>query len=600
MSRNQERPGITVLPSELQNQIAAGEVVERPASVLKELVENSLDAGADRVDAAIESGGQGLISVQDNGIGLAPEELPAALTRHATSKIRSVEDLLGLASFGFRGEALPSIASVSRLRITSIPAGGGEGCSLEVEFGAFSQPRPAAMREGTRIEVRDLFLNTPARLKFLKKQSTEAKKCQDVFQRLALVHRHCAFSLSSGGRRVLGFERDQDLLQRLETLWPEQITASLLPVRLSQDGASITGYAGHPDTAQGRADRILIFVNNRPIQDKLVLSALKQAYSGRLLSREYPQAVLFLDLPPSEVDVNVHPAKSEVKFREEKAVYSLVINAVRNALAAGDSPFSATSPGPEDTASAPSARGTPSAKGTGSRMRPHIPETELRDRSGEYTPWPRDGGSTPQTGQETVPPNPDTGGETGTTARIGPELDYVGQLEATYLILHSGQEILFVDQHAAHERVLYTRYTQGGETQRTQRLALPLKLRLHPSEQAALDNAARNLRELGFALHREDAENLAVQGIPHYLDRSAAGEFLRDVLRQGEGGLEAMWCLLACRNAVKAGEPLALSEAVELLRAWMDCPNRQHCPHGRPVSARITSRDLERMFKRGK
>lgn len=597
MNEAEERAGIIVLPSELQNQIAAGEVVERPASVLKELAENSLDAGADRVEAGIESGGQGLIWVQDNGIGLAPEELASALTRHATSKIDSVHDLLHLSSFGFRGEALPSIASVSRFRISSLPRGGSEGSSLEVEFGAFSEPRPAPVREGTRVEVRDLFLNTPARLKFLKKQSTEAKKCQDVLQRLALVHRGCAFRLTSGGRKVLDFERNQTLLQRLETLWPEQVTTSLLPVHREEDGASISGYVGHPDRAQGRADRILFFVNQRPVQDKLLLSALKQAYAGRLLSREYPQAVLFLELPPSEVDVNVHPAKSEVKFREEKAVYSLLVNAVQTVLT--DAESSLTAAGPETAPQTPSS--FPPGQ-TGSPRKPRLPETELGERTDTYASPSPDSGERPQSGPTPTPPSSREPEDeaTSATARITPDLTYVGQLEATYLILHSANKLLFVDQHAAHERVLYTRYTQNGERQQTQRLALPLRLRLHPSEQSVLDGAARNLRELGFAIQREDRENLSIQGIPQYLDRSDAREFLRDVLRQGEQGLEGLWCLLACRNAVKAGESLALTEAVQLLQVWLECPERQYCPHGRPVSGQLTSADLEKMFKRGK
>jgi len=595
MSNTEESAGIIVLPGDLQNQIAAGEVVERPASVLKELAENSLDAGADRVEAAIESGGQGLISVQDNGVGLAPEDLPRALTRHATSKIRSARDLMDLHSFGFRGEALPSIASVSRLRILSAPAGGGQGTGLEVEFGAFSEPRPAAVREGTRVEVRDLFLNTPARLKFLKKQSTEARKCQDVVQRLALVNRNCAFRLISNQRLLLDFERNQPLLQRLETLWPKQITASLLPVHRDEDGASIHGYVGHPDTGQGRADRILFFVNKRPVQDKLLVSALKQAYSGRLLSREYPQAALFLELPPSEVDVNVHPAKSEVRFREEKAVYSLLIHAVQNALAVGDAQGRDLEKQIPETSS-PSEGASDRPTGP-SRLRLNDagvePDAAIRESPRSY-PRPDEGQGAADASTQPRIPDQDSG------VALGPDLTYLGQLQATYLLLRSENKLVFVDQHAAHERVLYTRYAQGGETQQSQRLALPLQLRLHPSESTALDKAVRSLRELGFALERQDEENVSVQAIPQYLDRSAAGEFLREVLRQGEGGLEEMWCLMACRNAVKAGESLALSEAVELLRAWLECPGREHCPHGRPVSAQLTSKDLERMFKRGK
>ncbi|MCF8031378.1 MAG: DNA mismatch repair endonuclease MutL [Desulfohalobiaceae bacterium] len=595
MTGPEKTGGIVVLPRELQNQIAAGEVVERPASVLKELVENSLDAGADRVEAVIEAGGQGLISVQDNGTGLAQQELAPALTRHATSKIESVEDLLHLASFGFRGEALPSIASVSRFRIASVPRDGSEGSSLEVELGTFSQPRPAPVREGTRVEVRDLFLNTPARLKFLKKQSTEAKKCQEVLQRLALVNPHSAFSLISNGRQVLDFERNQGLLQRLEAIWPEQITSSLLPVHWEEEGYSVTGYAGHPDTAQGRAERILFFVNRRPVQGKLLHSALKQAYTGRLLSREYPQAVLFLELPPSQVDINVHPAKSEVKFREEKTVYSLLVNAVRNALDRREDGGSGLRERMAETRSQ-----EPLAEGQ--KTGPPRQGLELRSREPDARFWESTNAyQEPGTTDQAPEPSPASRLPTSETgAELGPDLAYLGQFQSTYLILRLEGKLLFVDQHAAHERVLYTSYEQGSRTRRMQRLALPLRLRLHASEKAALDHALRSLRDLGFALQREDEENIAIQGIPEYLDRSRARDFLRDVLREGGQSMEQLWSLLACRNAVKAGEPLSLSEAVELLRAWLDCPRRQHCPHGRPVSAELTSRDLEKMFKRGK
>ena len=595
MTGPEKTGGIVVLPRELQNQIAAGEVVERPASVLKELLENSLDAGADRIEAVIEAGGQGLISVQDNGIGLAQQELAPALTRHATSKIGSVEDLLHLASFGFRGEALPSIASVSRFRIASIPHDGSDGSSLEVEFGTFSQPRPAPVREGTRVEVRDLFLNTPARLKFLKKQSTEAKKCQEVLQRLALVNPHSAFTLVSNRRRILDFQRNQGLLQRLEAIWPEQITASLLPVYWEEEGYSVTGYAGHPDTAQGRAERILFFVNRRPVQDKLLHSALKQAYSGRLLSREHPQAVLFLELPPSEVDINVHPAKSEVKFLEEKAVYALLVNAVRNALDRGEDRGSGLREQMGETRSQePVTEGQKRGpQRQGLELWNRVPETRFRESPDAYQePGTSDQARDPSTGSRL--PTSETG------ADLGPDLVYLGQFESTYLILRFKGKLLFVDQHAAHERVLYTSYEQGSRTRRMQRLALPLRLRIHASEKAALDGALRSLRDLGFALQREDEENVAIQGIPEYLDRSRARDFLRDVLREAGQSMEELWSLLACRNAVKAGEPLSLSEAVELLRAWLECPRRQHCPHGRPVSAELTSQDLEKMFKRGK
>ncbi len=589
---------IKVLPRELQNRIAAGEVVERPASVLKELVENSLDAEADRIQVDIASGGQSLISVQDNGLGLSGEEMELALTRHATSKIRSAEDLFRLPKLGFRGEALPSIASVSRMRIDSIASGHSEGYSLEVEFGSASSLRPAPVREGTRVEVRDLFLNTPARLKFLKKQSTEAKKCLETLQRIALVHTDCAFRLTSQGRELLSFSRGQSLLLRLQALWPEQITSSLLPVYMEREGACVTGYAGHPETAQGRGDRILLFVNNRPVQDKLLQSALKQAYSGKLLSREHPQAVLFLELPSEEVDVNVHPAKSEVKFREEKAVFSLVHSAVEQSLKQGVD--SAASGQLQEADLKP-----PPPFGTGAR-RVSIPGLSEKPTQ-EYSP----GRSTRREAREAEAPRnmPSTEQEAesssfGVTAdssrELGPQIQYLGQVGSSYLLLLTGEKLLIVDQHAAHERVLFHSYASQEGSPGVQRLGLPLRLRMHPSEWEVFEEAAVSLRKLGFALQRENEENLSVQGIPQHMDSSQAEQFLRRVFREGHSSMQGIWTLMACKNAIKTGERLAEAEALQLLQTWLQCPDRDYCPHGRPVSARLAAKDLESLFKRDK
>lgn len=327
---------IRFLPPELRDQIAAGEVVERPASVVKELVENSLDSGADEIIVQLEDGGQTLISVRDNGFGIARDDLPLAVSSHATSKLVSFDELLHVASYGFRGEALASIASVSELRLTSCRSaeygGDGQGAFLSVRHGTEQEQGPDAQSCGTLVEVRNLFANVPARLKFMKTNATELKRCQEVLLRIALANEGVEFQLHSGGREIYHFPKRQSLRQRLQAVWPPQSTQLLVPFAGERHGVKVRGLAGLPQAAQNRADRMLFYVNGRAVNDRMLQRAAREAYKGRLISREYPQIVLFVEVDPQELDVNVHPAKTEVRFRNERDVFSAVLHGVRSAV----------------------------------------------------------------------------------------------------------------------------------------------------------------------------------------------------------------------------------------------------------------------------
>ncbi|WP_028586828.1 DNA mismatch repair endonuclease MutL [Desulfocurvus vexinensis] len=613
------RRPIQVLPPELQNQIAAGEVVERPASVLKELVENSLDAWATQVDVSIDQGGQGSITVTDDGFGMDPAEMALALTRHATSKIADVRELESIASFGFRGEALPSIASVSRLTLTSIPRGAAEGFCIEVDSGREVARGPAALRAGTRIEVRDLFVSVPARLKFLKSPATEARRCQDALFRLALARLDVGLRLASGGREVFALRPGQTLAERLAVAWPPAVTAALLPFDFARDDCRAHGLAGDPQAAQGRADRILLYVNGRAVQDRLMLRAVREAYSGRLLAREYPQAVVFLELPPGATDVNVHPAKTEVRFRDESLVFSVVRRAIASALERHMDGAPGSGTGVREAlrggAGAPDAHDAlpprADARPGFDTWREYTRTVAREERLGFGLP-PRPAPAAPAAARDFAAPGrlaePGPGPRPGAPDPApAPALDdlgggpatYLGQLADTYLILrHHDGTLSLVDQHAAHERVLYHSFERAQTRGDAQPLAVPLDLPLHPAEAARLDELWEGLRTLGFGLERPAPELLRVAAIPPLLTVARAKDYLRAAVSGQSRDVRDLWALMSCKAAIKAGQALARDEALALLEAWRAVPGRDYCPHGRPVRIAWTPADLERLFKR--
>lgn len=650
-----EKKRIRLLPPELSNQIAAGEVVERPASVVKELMENSLDAGATFVDVEVENGGQTLIRVTDDGQGIDAEELELAVTRHATSKLADVGDLERIESYGFRGEALPSIASVSRFRMTSAPllenGSSPEASCIEVEYGLVKGVRPAVLNRGSMVEVAELFSNVPARLKFLKSPATELKKIQELFARLALAKEDAAFRLRSGSREILRFEAGQNLASRLSTLWPPIIVDALLPFQLSQAGMRLHGLASDPRSSQPRADRILFYVNGRAVNDRLLMQAVRQAYQGRLTSRDYPQVVLFLDIPPQEVDVNVHPAKNEVRFREEKAVFGSVLHAISTALAHVPAASSRMAETPCPAEKRPEAR-PPGFWGEADSLRilpqqrfdpserlesssPGLREPAAEPllysrRSDSPHPeqpgenFPKSSSSPASVAQKTqAPVSPEENFKTKPTPSVSPlslapkpcadilsspdgdapsayleDCRYLGQVATTYLLfVQNDSTLILLDQHAMHERIFYEKFRKNGSRSRAQPLLVPLTLTLHPAEAARFLEITETLLKLGFeAVCSEGC--CTVQAIPADMDRSAALAFLREVLSGRVDNMESVWMHHACATAIRAGQHLSPDDVRELVRQWLRTEEPDYCPHGRPCAVTLERADLEKLFKR--
>ena len=649
------RAPIKLLPAELRNQIAAGEVVDRPAGIIKELVENSLDAGASRIDVSLEQGGLAGLTVRDNGRGIPAAELELAVSSHATSKLRTLADLMAIHTLGFRGEALPSIGSVSILRVTSVfsPEQGAEdaltpeAAFIELRFGEVSARGGAALDQGTLVEVRELFANIPARLKFLKTPTTELKRCRETLERLALNYLDAGFRLYSEGREICNFSAGQTLTQRLAAIWPPDIVEAMQPVQFARDGINVRGVAGDPAMAQPKSDRLFFYVNGRPVQDRILPAAVRQAYKGRLVGKECPQAVIFVDLPPEEVDVNVHPAKAEVRFRDERAVFGAVLKGVERAVEqfshrltgfeqesfAGTEAYrrpgfwgladsrtgvwplgkkSAPEPEPETFVFLGSDRRSAVAAGTKSNGGNLLTEQDFQ------TAGPRGGGGLAESCNGYGLEDPDSeslsvGGfpplareacdaaEAAHIAEVasGPELVYLGQIGETYLAAALNRDnLLVLDQHAVHEAVLYARLRERGLAGESRPLALPLSVSLHSSEIEQLEAQWTHFAALGFKLSRTEEFAVRIEGVPPDLSAGEAREFLQEVLSGRVEGLEDLWAMMACKAAIKAKAALTGDEARELLRQWAENAAARYCPHGRPTAVVLSRADLEKLFKR--
>ncbi len=595
-------PAIRLLPDLLVSQIAAGEVVERPASALKELLENSLDAGARDIRVDLEEGGIKLIRVADDGAGIGPDDLPLALTRHATSKIASLADLERVVSLGFRGEALASIASVARVTVSSRGGGQPHAWRIGALDGLLGAPEPAALGRGTVVEARDLFFNTPARRKFLKTAATEYGHCDETLRRLALAHPECAFTLSHNGKVSRRFPVSDWQARALEVLG-EDFAAAARALDESAGPLRLFGLAGLPAYSRAGRDAQYLFVNGRFVRDKLLAHAIREAYRDVLHHDRHPAFALFLELPPEGVDVNVHPAKTEVRFREGRGVHQFVFHVLERGLGQAQG-----ARGKEQGGHPPAPAERNAFRGGATAALPlHAgePATYYRMVTDALAPGASPAAPAQPSAQPLAPcPLP--------LAPGSQPLGYaLGQLSGIYILAENDKGLVVVDMHAAHERILYERLKQALDRRQmaSQPLLIPLVFQATPLEMAAAEEARDGLGEMGFEIAPVSPTHLAVRALPAMLKEAEAETLAREVLKETRefGISEAMTArrdellaTMACHGAVRAHRRLTLPEMNALLRDMEATERADQCNHGRPTWFQLTLADLDRMFMRGK
>ena len=593
---------IQILPENLANQIAAGEVVERPASVVKELVENSIDALASEIFVDIEKGGKALVRVIDNGHGMKKDDAFLSLERHATSKVKCTEDLFALSTMGFRGEALPAIASVSRLRLTTRSVDDDAGWQIYAEGGTIRQANAVGAAPGTVVEVRNLFFNTPGRRKFLRKEETEFGHIADVVSRLALSRPDIHFRLTHNGRNYLEAYRHNRLEERAAALLGRNVAGGLLPVDAdSGDGEMLVGLLGSPGISRSTTGQVYTYVNGRFVRDRVIQHAIIEAYRSLLEKRRYPIAVLFIDMPPERVDVNVHPTKHEVRFRNQQQVHDFIVTALRERLqqvaceAASDS-ASFVLPRVETlTSSLPLAQTdyrnrvqeSLAAFNLKVAAAPIIPAVSTV--KGEMAGW--------SAGQDNATVMPD-----------GWRL--IGQYLNSYLICQVNDELVLIDQHAAHERIGFERLRKQLSTNgiESQNLLFPVVLELDHRESAVLTEHLDDFARFGFEVEAFGGRSFTVKSVPALVAHVDLERLIRDLAAElneiGRSGqlndeIERVLAVLACHSMVRANQALSQSEMQHLLKDLSAIDFGSCCPHGRPVTHRLSKRDVEKFFHRG-
>ena len=627
-------PVIRRLPSDLVNRIAAGEVVERPAAALKELVENAIDAGASRVAVALTDGGLTRLEVTDDGCGMSADDIALALERHATSKLPD-DAIERVSTLGFRGEALPSIASVARLTIESRPAEADQGWRVVVDHGERIEDGPAAVPPGTRVRVEELFAKIPARRKFLRTPRSEYIACLDVVRRLAMARPDIAFTLENGAdgktRKALTTQADEDLATRVAQIVARELKDNAVAIDMERDGPHgamrLTGLAGLPTYNRGVADHQYLFVNGRPVKDKLLVGAVRGAYSDMLARDRHAVLALFLEIPAEDVDVNVHPAKTEVRFRDAAGVRGFIVSGLRQALATGDR---RSAQGP-DRAAMERWQAEPvssSSEGLGQQGREE-PAPALRSifegrdwsatapaNTGNTVSEPRPHWTAPTSASEALPQ-----GRAEQAAPIPEDAaDYPlgvarGQVANTYIVAESADGLVLVDQHAAHERLVLERLKRAGAEEavtRSQALLVPDVVEMDEADCDRLEAAAEGLARYGLTVERFGPSAMLVRAVPAAIAKADTAKLLRDLAddiakhgTQDDSGslllaerLEYVLATMACHGSVRAGRVLSVAEMNALLREMETTPRSGQCNHGRPTWVKLSMDDVEKLFGR--
>jgi DNA mismatch repair protein MutL len=595
---------IRILPEILSNKIAAGEVVERPASVVKELVENALDAGSSRIVVEIEKGGRSLIRVSDNGSGMSRDDALLSIERYATSKIYSDSDLFAICTLGFRGEALPSIASVSRLTLVTREKTAGAGTEIVLEGGKLLKVLESGSPGGTQVTVKHLFYNTPARQKFLKTVPTEMGHISDVISNMALGWPKVHFKLIHNGSVLQNWSSSTDPAGRITDILGKDFRTGLFPINTENDGVCLSGWMSLPRITRATSQGIFVFVNSRPVRNRMVQHALIQAYGGRLMKGQFPMAVLFIQVPCDQVDVNVHPSKQEIRFARQQQVYDAIVAAVSAGLIHEDKP-----------SWTPSSRPGPAA----------ISEALFRAEKKDPYAISASYGNSPATGADfkstpslpTPPPDPQTLFRPPKPADQSPlweppqttHLNPIGQFSDTYIICESGENLILLDQHAAHERILYEKLADKSLERRipVQRLLIPETLDLGYRQALILEKLIPELCRFGFEIELFGKDSFVIKSVPVILSgreiKPLVIEMVDRILETGlaanlEKSLDACLKLMACHGAIRASQSLTLAEMASVIKDLEACRIPAHCPHGRPTWIQWPRQEIERLFKR--
>jgi DNA mismatch repair protein MutL len=600
---------IQLLSDSLISQIAAGEVIERPASVVKELVENALDAGARRIEVELERGGCGSIRVRDDGGGIDAAEIALALARHATSKIASLDDLEHVSTLGFRGEALPSIASVSRLSLVSRSADGPHGWGIEARDGEVSAPAPASHSQGTTVEVRDLFFNVPARRKFLRTENTEYQHIVRMLERLALSRFDVAFTLVHNGKNIWTLPAatsDPQRLARVARVCGEEFAAHVIELRHETESLVLSGWLALPTFSRSQPDLQFTFLNGRFVRDKVLIGAVRLAYRDVLFHGRFCAYLLYVNMDPSLVDVNAHPQKLEVRFRDSRRVHDFVFKTLEKVL-------SGTRPSTESAGSAPADWLTGTSRFAGAQgpaqARFTLPEAPQRASADAYRSYLSP--ATAEVREQWPRPDAVNGSATGAAAEATAPLGYaIAQLHGVYILAQSAEGMVLVDMHAAHERIMYEGMKKllAGETAQ-QQLLMPEILNVTPAQADAAEGHVEEFAALGFGVTRLGPDQLALRAIPTLLAGRDPAGIVRDVLsdlleaghsRRVEESINHLLATMACHAAVRAQRTLSLPEMNALLREMEGTERADQCNHGRPTWVRLSMSELDRLFLRGR